>query len=86
MEAGNATLAEETKDLSRLAKVLRSKRHFDLITEQEIKDASDHLSAEILPQLKELILRAEEALQKDERKAKMLRGKVGDEMVNAIVR
>lgn len=69
---------DETKDLSRLASVLRSKRHFDLISEREIKDAQDHLSIEILPQLKELILRAEEALQKDERKAKTLRGKVGE--------
>ena len=69
---------DETKDLSRLASVLRSKRHFDLISEREIKDAQDHLSVEILPQLKELILRAEEALQKDERKAKTLRGKVGE--------
>jgi hypothetical protein len=34
------------------------------------------LAAEIAPQLKELIVRAEEALQGEERKAKTLRAKV----------
>ncbi|PWN37510.1 uncharacterized protein FA14DRAFT_187610 [Meira miltonrushii] len=75
LEASNATLTDETKDLARLANAVRSKRYFDLISEREIKDAQDHLSVEILPQLKELILKAEEALQKDERRAKILRGK-----------
>lgn len=78
LEASNTTLAQETSDLERIANVVRSKRHFDLISEREIKDAQDHLSVEILPQLKELILRAEDALQKDDRRAKMLRGKVSE--------
>lgn len=77
LEASNASLAECTDDFGRLANVLGSKRHFDLVSEQEIRSARDHLSAEIAPQLKELILRAEEALQRDERRVKTLKGKVG---------
>lgn len=77
LETSNTTLAEQTSDFARLAAVVRSKRHFDLVSETEIRHAREHLQAEIAPQLKELILRAEAALQQDERKTKALRSKVG---------
>lgn len=76
LEASNAALAAETGDMRRLADALRSKRHFDLVSETDIRSVRDHLAAEIAPQLKELIVRAEEALQGEERKAKTLRAKV----------
>ncbi|PWN90485.1 hypothetical protein FA10DRAFT_266956 [Acaromyces ingoldii] len=79
LEASNDSLSQSTGDFARFARVLASKRHFDLVAEGEIRAARDHLSAEIAPQLKELILRAEEALQKDEREAKLLKSKVSQQ-------
>ncbi len=60
----------------RLLPALRNKRHFDLVSEAEIRKARDHLSAEIRPQLDELIDKAREALEREERKMKTLRNKV----------
>lgn len=69
-------MAAETGDMQRLSRALRSKKHFDLVSEADVRSVRDHLAAEIAPQLKELIVRAEEALQRDERRAKTLKAKV----------
>jgi len=77
LEAGNQTLEhsanilrEATADFPRLATAVANKKHFDLVAESEIVRAKEHLAAEIAPQLHELILRAESAVEKVERKAR----------------
>ncbi|KAE8209856.1 hypothetical protein CF327_g6213 [Tilletia walkeri] len=77
LESANQTLAhsvdtlrEATADFPRLAVALANKKHFDLVAEQEIIRAKEHLAAEIAPQLHELILRAESAVERVERKAR----------------
>ncbi|KAK0563125.1 hypothetical protein OC844_002352 [Tilletia horrida] len=64
------TLREATADFPRLSIALANKKHFDLVAEQEIVQAKEHLAAEIAPQLHELILRAETAVEKVERRAR----------------
>ncbi|PWN41101.1 hypothetical protein IE81DRAFT_324927 [Ceraceosorus guamensis] len=68
-------LSASTADFDRLSKVLASKRHFDLVSEADIRSARNHLSAEIAPQLRELIPMAEQAVQREERIVKALRTK-----------
>ncbi|CAD6916913.1 unnamed protein product, partial [Tilletia laevis] len=51
-------------------------QHFDLVAEQEIVRAKEHLAAEIAPQLHELILRAEAAVEKVERRARAAKNRV----------
>ncbi|KAE8205659.1 hypothetical protein CF328_g364 [Tilletia controversa] len=54
----------------------RSTSTFDLVAEQEIVRAKEHLAAEIAPQLHELILRAEAAVEKVERRARAAKNRV----------
>ena len=77
LESINDHLGEQTSDFARFSHVLASKKHFDLVSEKEIAIAKAHLSAEIAPQLKQLIIRAEAALQRDERRSKTVKAKVG---------
>ncbi|WFD31383.1 hypothetical protein MSPP1_002418 [Malassezia sp. CBS 17886] len=49
--------------------------HFDLVSEREVRRAQQHVAAEIAPLLRELIVRAEDALGQDERHARSLRNK-----------
>ncbi|WFD19999.1 hypothetical protein MCAP1_002243 [Malassezia caprae] len=55
---------------------MSNQRHFDLVSEREVRQAREHVAAEIAPLLRELIMRAEEVLGKDEQKARALRSKV----------
>ncbi|CEH12678.1 DASH complex subunit Spc19 [Ceraceosorus bombacis] len=75
LESSVSMLAASTADFDRLSKVLASKRHFDLVSEADIRSARNHLSAEIAPQLRELIPMAEQAVQREERIVKALRTK-----------
>ncbi|KAK0555365.1 DASH complex subunit spc19 [Tilletia horrida] len=82
LEAANKTITmssavakEATVDFPRLATVLANKKHFDLVAESEIIKAKEHLAAEIAPQLHELILRAEAAVEKTERRARAAKNK-----------
>lgn len=59
-----------------MSTVLSSQRHFDLISEGDVRHAKDQVAAEIAPHLRELISRAEEIISRDERHARMLRNKV----------
>ena len=52
-------------------------QHFDLVSETDVRHAREHVAAEIAPLLRELIVRAEEALARDEQNARSLRTKVG---------
>lgn len=83
LESINDHLGEQTSDSTRFSRVLASKKHFDLVSEKEIQAAKAQLNAEIAPQLKHLIMRAEEALQRDERRSKMLKAKVRGALVDA---
>jgi DASH complex subunit SPC19 len=76
LESINDHLTEQTSDFARFSHVLSSKKHFDLVSEKEIQVAKAHLSAEIAPQLKQLIMKAEEALQREERRSKSMKVKV----------
>jgi len=76
LESSVALLQTATADMPRLAKVLASRRHFDLVSERDIRSARDHLSAEIAPQLRELIPLAEQALEREEKVVKSLKSKV----------
>lgn len=76
LESSVAMLQSATADMPRLAKVLASKRHFDLVSERDIRSAREHLSAEIAPQLRELIPLAEQALEREEKVVKSLKSKV----------
>lgn len=51
-------------------------KHFDLVSEREVRQVREHVAAEIAPLLRELIMRAEEVLEKDEQQARTLRTKV----------
>ena len=53
-----------------------SQQHFDLVSERDVRQALEHVAAEIAPFLRELIMRAEEVLARDEREARALRSKV----------
>ena len=53
-----------------------SQQHFDLVSERDVRQAREHVAAEIAPFLRELIMRAEEVLARDEREARALRSKV----------
>ena len=56
--------------------MLSNRRHFELVTETDIRVARDSLADAIEPQVRELIDRAEAALGKMERKEKALSSKV----------
>jgi hypothetical protein len=77
LESINNHLQEQTIDFKRFSNVLASKKHFDLVSEKEIKEAKAHLSAEITPQLEQLLSKAKEALEREEGKAKALKTTVG---------
>ncbi|WFD36065.1 hypothetical protein MCUN1_002936 [Malassezia cuniculi] len=62
-------------DFGRLATVLSSQRHFDLVSEGDVRYVRDQAAAEIAPHLRELIARAEELIAKDERHMRNLRSK-----------
>ncbi|PKI84063.1 DASH complex subunit spc19 [Malassezia vespertilionis] len=71
----NAVLAYHTDNLDRLSTVMANHRHFDLASERDVRQARDRVAAEVAPLLRELIVRAEEALTNDERHARTLRNK-----------
>lgn len=72
----NDHLEEQTNDFKRFATVLNSKKHFDLVSEKQIRKAKIRWSAETEPQLKQLIYRAQEALQRDRKNCKTLKTQV----------
>ena len=76
LEDTNAFLSQMSTPYARLSTVLNNKRHFDLVSETEILNAREHLSAEIQPQLTELMDKAKESLEREERDMKTLRNKV----------
>lgn len=76
LELANASVSEATADMPRLKRVLANKRHFDLVSVSEIAKARDHLSAEIQPQILQLVEKAKENLEREERQMKTLRNKV----------
>ena len=47
-----------------------------MVSEREVRQAREHVATEIAPFLRELIVRAEEVLARDEREARSLRNKV----------
>lgn len=69
-------LSEATADFPRLARVLSSRRHFDLVSEADVRHARTQLSLEIGPQLRELIPLAEQAVEREEKVMKQLKNKV----------
>ena len=56
-------------------------KHFELITESEVKDAQKDLADEVTPQIAELLKRAEQSLAKLERKKFALKSKVSIPMI-----
>ncbi|GAA5849539.1 hypothetical protein JCM8547_000489 [Rhodosporidiobolus lusitaniae] len=66
-------LDQGTRDLTRLAGIVQSRRAFDIVTEPEVIAAQRALANEMRPQIEELISRAEgglEALKERERTLK----------------
>lgn len=55
-------------------------KHFDLVSERDVKQAREHVAAEIAPLLRELIVRAEDVLAKNERHVRTLRNKATEEL------
>ena len=55
--------------------MLSSQRHFDLVSESEVRNAREQFAAEIAPHLRELIAKAEDSIARDERQARTLRNK-----------
>ncbi|WFD45838.1 DASH complex subunit spc19 [Malassezia furfur] len=76
----NQILAHHTGDFDRLRTAMASQRHFDLVSERDVRQARDHVAAEIAPLLRELIVRAEDALTNDERHARTLRNQATQEL------
>lgn len=65
---------------------LLTQQHFDLVTERDIRLARDRLATEIAPQLRELIARAEAALERDERRSRALRNKVSGGALRCVMK
>jgi len=72
------TLDTGIADFPRMQKLLTVNRHFELINESEVKDAQRDLADEVMPQIAELLKRAEQSLAKLERKQFALKSKVDD--------
>ncbi|PWN49567.1 hypothetical protein IE53DRAFT_345647 [Violaceomyces palustris] len=81
LEASTQTLDEGTRDFSRLSKVLVNQRHFDLVSESEIRRARERISSEVQPHIRELIQRAEANVQRDERRCTALKNKVAQQRI-----
>lgn len=72
----NQLLGSSVADVPRLATVLTSKRHFDVVTETKVAEAKKQLEDEVRPHLKELIQRGEEGVEREEAAARRARNKV----------
>lgn len=72
----NRAVGEATQDLPRLQRVLRNQRHFDLVSETEVLKARAHLNSEIQPRVLQLVQKAKESLEREEREMKLMRNKV----------
>lgn len=66
--------------------VYRLTQHFDLVSERDVRQAREHVAAEIAPLLRELIVRAEDVLMKDERIARTLRNQASQELAQLEMR
>lgn len=60
--------------------------HFDLVSERDVRQAREHLAAEIAPLLRELILRAENVLNRNERRARALRNEAAQALAHVDLR
>ncbi|KAH3987862.1 DASH complex subunit SPC19 [Parastagonospora nodorum] len=65
-------LAEGVNDFPRLAKVLQTTRHFELISESDLQTAQSALLSEIRPEVDNLLKRVENYLDKLERREQSL--------------
>ncbi|WFC98414.1 hypothetical protein MYAM1_001141 [Malassezia yamatoensis] len=82
----NRTIEHYAGDSPRLSTVMNNKRHFGLVSESDVRQARRYVAAEIAPLLRELIVRAEDALSKEERYARTLRTQATQELADLEVR
>ncbi len=69
------TLEFAIQDHPRLMTVLKSQRHFDLVSNRDIDTARDHVASEVRPHIEELCRRANGEIQRQDRRAVALRNK-----------
>ncbi|QSL64579.1 hypothetical protein MERGE_001880 [Pneumocystis wakefieldiae] len=70
-----ATLSAGIDDFPRIQTVLANRRHFEVVSETDVREAQQSLEHEVYPQILELLQRAEAGIAKLERREKTLQGK-----------
>lgn len=76
LNASVSTLSHSLSDYPRLLRVLRTRRGYELLSEDEIHLAQLEVRREVEPQIRELISRAESGLEALQRKERGLHEKV----------
>ncbi|CBQ73782.1 related to DASH complex subunit spc19 (Outer kinetochore protein spc19) [Sporisorium reilianum SRZ2] len=69
------TLEFAIQDHPRLMTVLKSRRHFDLVSQHDIEHAREHVASEVRPHIEELCRRASAEIARQDRRAVALRNK-----------
>lgn len=69
------TLEFAIQDHPRLMTVLKSQRHFDLVSQRDIEAARQHVASEVRPHVDELCRRATAEIQRQDRRAVALKNK-----------
>ncbi|KAJ1026236.1 hypothetical protein NDA18_003893 [Ustilago nuda] len=69
------TLEFAIQDHPRLMTVLKSQRHFDLVSQRDIESAREHVATEVRPYVEELCRRATAEIQRQDRRAVALKNK-----------
>ncbi|SNX84842.1 related to DASH complex subunit spc19 (Outer kinetochore protein spc19) [Melanopsichium pennsylvanicum] len=69
------TLEFAIQDHPRLMTVLKSQRHFDLVSQHDIDQAREHVASEVRPHVEELCRRATSEIQRQDRRAVALKNK-----------
>ncbi|KAI9888910.1 MAG: hypothetical protein M1814_006142 [Vezdaea aestivalis] len=75
LDSSIATLDSGVRDFPRLAKVLTTTRHFELVPESRLQAAQSHLHAEIAPEVASLLAKVETYLERLERREGALRAR-----------
>ncbi|TKY85319.1 hypothetical protein EX895_005481 [Sporisorium graminicola] len=75
MKEANDTLEFAIQDHPRLMTVLKSRRHFDLVSQRDIEIAREHVASEVRPHIEELCRRASSQIARLDRRAVSLKNK-----------
>lgn len=75
MKEANDTLEFAIQDHPRLMTVLKSRRHFDLVSQRDIEQAREHVAAEVRPHIDELVRRAASDIARQDRRVVALKNR-----------